>query len=238
MPINKSNVWEKIILALVFIAGAFVITLVSNHYKYGNSNNNENSNQNQNTNQVVEPKPSEFPDYDFYQKDKNKIELVASRASWVQNGVKIGEIKPKFKVTGQIVNGYLFVDASADNGGPLTIWDSVYVTLRKLNYMPIKGGHLFRKEGFVLKVPPTQTTQLLYSLKEIPYIPEGIFNGTGYSENKTHATSNWIDLFKDGDTLEMDTFLSTARSGGMINKITIAWECAEATPDCKLEPIN
>lgn len=181
-------------------------------------------------NEQPTPKPSEYPDYSYYLKLEKKINLISNINSWVdENGKVINRQYKKFKVKGEISVAYLFVDVSKGDGDPLTIWDSVYTTLRVGNNKA-SGGHLFR--SYSLDLPNSGRTQLLFDLRQIPYtyIP--------YSENRNPSTVNWFNLLKNGNYLELETFLSTLQKTGKINNITIGYECAEGFFDCELTPAN
>lgn len=186
----------------------------------------------------LEPKPSEYPDYDYYQNLKNKLQLVTSTPSVVKepNNPKSVEgrvYKIFLRSSGNIVKAYLFVDASVDGGKPLTVWDSVYISLRKIVdghlYNP-QDGHLLRSKS--LKVPPSDTTQLLYSLEKVP------FTNLPYSDYNIYKNKNWLSLIQGADKFQLETFLSTLREGGMINNISIGYECAGDTPNCRLELVD
>jgi hypothetical protein len=181
----------------------------------------------------AKPAPSKFSDYDYYQK-LEKLPLVTSTESWVEkkgDAEKVeGRVFKKFiRANGNIANAYLFVDVSVDNGEPLKIWDSIYVSLRKIKnnnlYIPL-DGHLLRSES--LKVPDSDTTQLLYDLRQIP------FTAIPYSDNNKFTNKDWLLLLQNADKFQFETFLSTLREGGMIDNISIGYECSKETPDCGL----
>jgi len=166
---------------------------------------------------VSEPKPSEYPDYEAYKSLSNKIILVKDNYSFVTKDYKrIGEIKKKFLITGKFRRAYIFIDVSVDNGRPLTIYDSIYLTL---NY---KGGHLLRNKS--LPIPPSDTTKLLYDMREIPYI-----KNIPYSENKQPLFTNWSAELNSKKTIPLYSFLSSWREGSLIKEISIAFECEEGS---------
>ncbi len=174
------------------------------------------------TNKEPGPKPSEYPDYEAYKLLSDKITLVNNNSSFVTKDYKkIGEVTEKLFETGTISRAYLFIDVSVDNGLPLTIYDSIYITL---NY---KGGHLFRSKS--LPVPPSETTHLLYDLREIPYI-----KSIPYSENKSPIFADWLTELNLNKNVPFYTFLSTWREGGLIKEISIAFECEEDS-NCNIE---
>ena len=177
---------------------------------------------------------SEYPDFDFYQEMK-KISLVTFTESGVDKNRKaIGRSYRKIiKSGGGVLNAYLFVNVSVDDGKPLKVWDSIYVSLRKeLNsYLrqPL-DGHLLRSES--LNVPENDTTTLLYDLRQIPFI------SIPYSDDKEPIYKDWLTLIQSADTFQFEAFLSTLRKDGKIIDISIGYKCEEDTPNCKLEALN
>jgi len=173
-----------------------------------------------------------YPDYLFY-KEIKKIELVSSTESWVDaNGKIFGREYKKFiRSDGNVANAYLFVNVSVDNGKPLKIWDSIYISLSKeingYQQYPL-DGHLLR--GKSLPVPAMGTTTvLLYDLSHIPFV------SIPYSEEKKPEYKDWLKLLRSATTFQFETFLSSKRSGGRIEEISIGYECEQESPDCKLE---
>ena len=174
---------------------------------------------------VKEPeiKPSEFPDYEAYKSFDKKIILVKGNPSFVTKDYKkIGEVEKQFSVKGKFRRAYMFVNASVDNGRPLTVYDSIYILL---NY---KGGHILRNKS--LPTPSSDTTQLLYDMREIPYI-----TNIPYSENKQALFTNWLEEMNSKESISFYTFLSSWRPGGLIKEITIAFECEENS-ECNIVP--
>lgn len=202
-----------------------------------------------------ESKSSEFPDYNFYLGMKNHFELISTTTpSYVKEADKITdeekEIKWFVKQNGKIAGGYLFIDVSVNDlnndsvsKSALTVWDSVYVSLQGIinnyKYNPVSNGHLFRPKS--LNVPESQTTRLLYDLRQIP------FTTIPYSDKNDYKYQDWLkflnndygfDEKQNNVVFEFKTFLSTLKSGGVINKIIIGYECEDVTPDCNLEFIK
>jgi len=160
-------------------------------------------------------KPSEFPDFEAYKSFNKKIILVKDNASYVTiDYKKIGEVKKRLLVKGKFRRAYLFINASVDNGKPLTVYDSIYILL---NY---RGGHILRNQS--LSVPASDTTQLLYDMRKIPYL-----TGLPYSETKQPLHADWLNEINSKKEIPFYTFLSSWRIGGMIKEITIAFECEE-----------
>jgi len=166
---------------------------------------------------IKEPKPkaSEFPDYEAYKSFGKKITLIRDQTSFVTKDYKkVGEVEKQFLVKGKFRRAYVFISASVDNGKPLTVYDSIYILLND------KGGHILRNKS--LPTPPSDTTQLLYDMREIPYI-----TSIPYSENKPASFTNWLDELNSKENISFYTFLSSWRPGGLIKEITIAFECEE-----------
>ena len=181
-------------------------------------------------NKEPEPKPSEYPDFDYYQSLK-KFDIVTSTESWVRkDGTKEGQTYKRFiKVDGDISNAYLFIEASVDGGEPFTVWDSIYVSLRKVVngyfYTP-KDGHPIR--GKSLKIPDSKITQLLYDFQKIP-----LTDTLPYSEDNYFINENWLSVLQGAKEFQFETFLSSLRKGE-IHRIAIGYQCYEDSPGCKL----
>ena len=168
-------------------------------------------------------KPSKFPDYEAYKAFEKKITIVRDQVSFVTKDYKkIGEVEKQFLVKGKFRRAYIFISASVDNGKPLTVYDSIYLLL---NY---KGGHILRDKS--LPIPPSDTTQLLYDMREIPYI-----TSIPYSESKQPLFTNWLNEINSKESISFYTFLSSWRPGGLIKEITIAFECKENS-ECDIIP--
>lgn len=235
MPkIDTSNIWEKIIITVVFLVGILIIALIDKNVGEDKTIDNNTTS----TPAIVGSEGSEFPDYEYY-KEMKKIKLVDSVKSWVEEpedkkSVEGRTYKRFIKVdNGNIANGYLFVDVSVDNGKPLTVWDSIYVSLRKIVngylYVP-KNGHLLRSKS--ITIPKSNRTLLLYDLRQIP------LTNLPYSDNNSFKNENWLSLLQEANKFELETFISTLRKGGEIHEITIGYECLETTPNCELQIIE
>lgn len=233
------KIFGNVGVAIILLIIAVTLLIVSLVRQNNSITNNQNTNTATSTTLMEPPiKPSEYPDYDYYRSLNNKTELVTSTPSWVQElnnpkAIKGRQYKRFIKSDGNIVSAYLFVDISVDNGKPLRVWDSIYISLRKVvgRYLYFQqDGHLLRSKS--LRVPPSNTTQLLYNLSQIP------FTNIPYSDDNRYTNKNWLSLIQGAKTFQLETFLSTLSKGGMINNISIGYECAEETPNCKLELIN
>lgn len=156
--------------------------------------------------------PSEYPDYEAFQSLQNRLVIVQDRDTYSpKNQPIIGRLIQQLTVSGEFSRIYIYIEASVDDGKPLTQWDSIYMTMNGV------GGHLFRPN--TLKVPGDTITKLLYGLNEVPII------SLPYSEKKTPSAVNWFNQFVDGNVIRYDTFISSLRPGGKLKLIEIRYEC-------------
>ena len=79
------------------------------------------------------------------------------------------------------------------------------------------GGHLFRPDS--LKVPPSDITHLLYSLNNIPFLPN-----FPYSESAKPNTFDLFEIINDKKEVKFYTFISSLNPA-KINLIKIYYEC-------------
>lgn len=170
------------------------------------------------------PIPSEFPDYEAFKNMSKKLTITKDHEAYTPK-LPSGYFEYRGRITQQLITSgsfsqiYLYVDASVDNGKPLTQWDSIYMSLG------IQSGHLFRVQS--LKVPKTTnetTTKLLFAINQVPLIAN-----VPYSENKIPYVVDWFKLFQKGAIIRFDTFLSSLRPGGKFNLIELRYECAPDT---------
>jgi len=158
--------------------------------------------------------PSEYPDYEAFQSMQNKLVIVQNRDTYSPKDQPIiGRLIQQLTISGEFSRIYIYIEASVDDGKPLTQWDSIYMTMNGV------GGHLFRPNA--LKVPGNTITKLLYGLNEIPII------SLPYSEQKAPVIVNWFNQFVHGNTIRFDTFISSLRPGGRLNLIELRYECEE-----------
>lgn len=164
-----------------------------------------------------------FPDYFVALKEMKNITPISDQRGYVKKTTQeiVGSQEIILTGSGRIARGYLYVEASVDNGRPLTIYDSVYI---KLNLV---GGHLLRNKS--LSVPTASGTALLYPLNSIPYLAN-----IPYDETRIGRLADWVAIFNQTKTPALLSFISTNRDGGVIRKITISYECEKETPNCAL----
>jgi hypothetical protein len=160
-------------------------------------------------------KAPQFPDYEAYKSFHKKVTLVSDHTSFVTtDSKKVGKIKEQLSLKGKFSRAYIFISVSVDNGKPLTVYDSIYIKLNRI------GGHILRNKS--LPLPASDITQLLYDMRQIPYI-----KNVPYSETKKPLIANWLAALNSNETISFDSFLSSARPGGLIKEITVAFECEE-----------
>jgi len=171
---------------------------------------------------VQEPAVSEFVDYDAT-KEMKSLEILSDFTTWTPDGKTQDDKKfVTFLVDkGSVSRAYILVDASLEDGKPLTAWESVYLIL---NY---QGGHLFRPLS--LPVPKSDTTVLLYAINSVPYVTKP------YSEQKTPQYIDWSGLFKQNAEIRVETFISSYSRPAKINKLVLYYECADGPDSCDVK---
>jgi hypothetical protein len=168
---------------------------------------------------VINPKPSEYPDFDSLPK-LHKLSLVTNFETWTPTA-KTESNKTSTKIVvqkGTISKAYIYVRASLDNKA-LTQWESIFVQMNN------KGGHLFRPQS--LSVPPSEQTELLFALNYIPYLPHH-----PYSDKKTPTIIDWFTFFKDKAEINVYTFISSLRPA-KLEELTIYYQCV-SNDECEL----
>lgn len=119
---------------------------------------------------------------------------------------------------GVLSKGYIYIKASM-NGGSLTQWESISIIMNGV------GGHLFRPQS--LPTPNNEKkTELLYALNYIS------LTDIPYNEQNTPHIVNWFELFNEGNTIEVYSFISSLRPA-LIDEISIYYQCAKDS-DCLL----
>lgn len=164
-------------------------------------------------------KSPNFPDYDSLSK-LNKVTLVSNFVSWTPSTV-VGQDKAKRVLIldkGELSKAYIYIKASL-NGKALTQWESIYLT------MNWTGGHLFRPQ--TLPIPSSNKTELLYAINYLPYLTE-----IPYNEQNQPSIVNWFTNFTEGNTIEVNTFISSLRPA-ILEEITLYYQCIKDS-DCLL----
>lgn len=156
---------------------------------------------------------SDYPDYEAT-KNMKSLSLANDFESWTPDAnidtKKV--INTVIVEKGSLAKGYLYVKASL-NEKPLTQWESIYVKMNSL------GGHLFRPQS--LPVPPADKTELLFALNDVPYIM-----GLPYSEQKMPARVSWFGLFKDKQSINVVSFISSLRQA-KIDNLILFYQCID-----------
>jgi hypothetical protein len=164
--------------------------------------------------------PSEYPDYEALSSMKSLVIASGTPSYALENEPVVGRIGKELALKGDFSRAYLYIEASVDNGKPLSGWDSIFMTL---NY---DGGHLLRSR--TLKVPGDHITRLLYALNQVPVIT------LPYSDESDPSIRNWFDYFNNKNVLDFNSFLATSREGGRIEKIELRYEC-KSYSNCSIE---
>lgn len=237
---NKEKLYIGLFLISAALFGMLLVLWLNNRFIEKNKIQTES--QNLGETKIQNEILSVYPDYDYYN-NLPKLELASNSPSWVKEIDNKQEIKGRIikrfiKVNGEIENAYLFIDVSVDKGKQLKIWDSVYVSLQKIingyKYLPVLDGHIYKNSS--LNIPPAGSSRYLFDLRQLPVINKrSDINEPIYSESRGINYLNWLATLKEAKEFELNTFLSSSREGGMINNISIGYQCSEQTPNCKLE---
>jgi hypothetical protein len=251
----KKDAKEKILIGLFLIgatiAGLLFVLWFNEKYIVQNKTQNETNISTSTKEQIIEMSQEvvdeinnkeKLTDFDYFT-NLPKLPLATGTVSWVnadseESKINGRVIKKFIKAEGQITNAYLFVDVSVDNGKKLKIWDSVYVSLQKFvnghKRLPVLDGHFFKSHS--LDVPASESSLYLFDLRQLPIVKKKTNPSEPvYSETRGAEYLDWLGMLKEANEFEFVTFLSTSREGGMINEISIAYECSEETPECSLE---
>lgn len=164
-------------------------------------------------------KPSSYPDYESLSQ-LNKATLVSNFLSWTPSSTVTQDKLKKVLILnkGELAKTYVYIKASLDEKA-LTQWESIYLTM---NWV---GGHLFRPLS--LPIPPSTKTELLYAINYVPYLSD-----IPYNEQSKPFTANWFPYFIEGNTVEVDTFISSLRPA-LLEELTIYYQCVKNS-DCLL----
>lgn len=129
--------------------------------------------------------------------------------------VEKNALEKKFKVTGEFSQAYLYIEVAVDYNKPLTAWDDVYFKIDK------DGGHLIPDINS-LPTPPAEISRYLYNLNSIYYYPTLTDKAKGVGTKRS-----LFELFKDGATLNIITFISSDRPGRVMKEIAIYYKCSK-----------
>jgi|SRR3989344_2460271 len=169
--------------------------------------------------------PSQYPDYDITQNLKS-ISLIASASDRNDRPNQVGNRSGWLEVKGKIAKAYLYAEMNV-NGKPISQYESLFI---KMDY---RGGHLFRPDS--LKTPPSETrTRLLYSLRNVSYIPQVTFNSypVGYSDSKPHTYLDWLTPLTTKTRVSFAGFFGSVIDGFV--DVKLYYECDPVTPTCNI----
>jgi len=169
-----------------------------------------------------------FPDYYAASKEMKIFIVAEDQLSYVDSGKNIKGVETKnIKLNGKIENGYLIAQAYVDGGSKLTKVDSIYVNLVDF------GGHLLRDKSLSVPESASGHTLILFNLKNVPYL-----KSIPYDESRIGSTSNWMNILNSNRNQLIHAFLSSARKGGKLVKVYIAYKCNNETPNCEIVELN
>lgn len=171
-----------------------------------------------------------FEEYTKLLEKGQSIVLTKNQWSHVLTGSGfVGDKKVIARRGGEVACGYLFVRAHKGNSPLSEKWDSIYINPQGL------GGHLLRTRSIKLNSESSTSTQVLFSLSSVPYLPNVPYN----PEAQNFETTNWVKLINSASKIEFWVALSTLNQGAVIDEATIVYRCwnpdtLEETTDCQL----
>lgn len=157
---------------------------------------------------------SKYPDFSTLS-SLHKLNVISNFESWTPNSRK----DPKKVKTiividkGSVSQGYLYIKTSVENRA-MSRWESIFVQ------MNFNGGHLLRNKS--LPVPPSDKTELLYTLDDVSYINRG-----PYREDGNYNKTNLLNQFRPGAQIQIDAFISSLKPA-TIEEISLYYDCAES----------
>lgn len=180
--------------------------------------------------EVVKHRPTCPNTSDYFselRKNPEQIVILAKDLSSYGVGGRFVNIKRTIvRSTGfgsQIACGYLFVKAQAA-GRPLQQeWEHPYVKPGQF------GGH-FVLDNAIVNSERDGATELLFNLSNIVYTEE---------LSSEVRKADWVALLNVSDRTDFDIALSTTDPGGVINEVSIVYQCwspetGQITQDCRL----
>jgi len=166
---------------------------------------------------------------DYFAELKNAGQIVVlakDSKSYGAEGRFVNVKRTVVKSTGsgsQIACGYLFVKAQSANQPLQQEWEHPYVKPGQF------GGHLIL-ENAIVNTEKDNATELLFDLSNIVYT-EGLASEV--------RKADWVALLNVSDKTEFDVALSTTNPGGLIDEVSIIYQCwspetGQITHDCRL----
>lgn len=186
------------------------------------------------SNQDPEQKPVQvLSDYDQKETMK-KVVVISNFDNTVNANFPSKKANVTLKATGTFARGYLYASANVE-GKALqdtdpSNFDAVFASLVELTKDGSDsqfGGHLWQDES--LDTPPhADYTEMLFKLSEVPY-------KKGFEDSSVVVPpGNWLEVFNDKNTREkVVAFSSTVKGTGVIQELSIYYECAEGS-DCSI----
>lgn len=165
-------------------------------------------------------KPSLYPDY-YAALTFSSTTIADNINTTAQSNNNFNPITKNLVLTGQFQRMYFLVQASVDNGKPLTVYDDIYLNLVSVNLvkkLPFwDGAHLAPTDS--LPTPPSSISTLLYSANSL--------------QLKQFSTSikkqfDALTVFNKEKQLTIKTTLSSSRNGGQFSFI-IYYECVASS---------
>lgn len=183
------------------------------------------------------PKPSDYPDYDVIKGENPDLNIksVIITEDCPENGcvnhnpatIDFGSIVKNYKVKGEFVRAYLYIEAFVDYKRPLTVWDDFYFKINNL------GGHLV-SNGNLLPVPPGDSSRYLYDLRSISYYSS--ISDKQDVESK-EINKNIFNLLLDGNIIYIVASISSNRPGRIMNEVAIYYECFKDS-NCSIDKLK
>lgn len=212
-------IFIAIVSAFVFISSTLVKTFTSTNEDKVKEVVNEVIKEKE----IVLSKPTCNNSPDEFNSLKSKgqsLQLTKNQSTYGQSGKLIGLKSVKVAITGpdDIACGYMYVKASK-NSKPLgDNYDSVYIDPQDF------GGHLLRNKGIYL-TNTKNYTEFLLPLNAVSFLPTLPYNPNA----QNFRIADWGTLLNVNSHVYFDIALSTLDKRGLIEDVTIAYKCWDAT---------
>lgn len=217
--ISKNQIWLGIFLVGLFIAGytAADIFIISK----GDIDV---------TNQEIKETVDNIEEYISPYKQKDSFEkqiIVTNFSNSVTNNEPEKTIKKTILTEGNISKAFLYVVASVD-AVKLDEYSDIYIVIG--GYIDDtwieSGGHLIENRS--LKTPKSQErTEMLFNLSDVKY------KENFGDSNIDVVSANWLSIINSSN-IEFVTAFSSTEKQGLIEEISIFYECVEGTT-CSLK---
>jgi len=179
--------------------------------------------------EVVRKKPSCPNTSDYFNELKSAGQIVVLAKdfkSYGANGLFTNIKRTIVKSSGsgsQIACGYLFIKSQTGKRPLQQEWEHPYVKPGQF------GGHLIL-DNAIVNADKDEATELLFNLSNIVYTEQ---------LSSEIRKADWAALLNVSDRTDFDIALSTTDPGGVINEVSIAYQCwspetGQITQDCRL----